>query len=757
MSTLSTSIYGSSTNKGIGGLMSGLDTDDLVNQMTARTRNRINREYQAKQSLLYRQEAYREISTKLLSFSNKYFSYSTGSKTNILSPNFFKSNTIEPSSKYVNVTGDAENIKNFSIDSIESVATYASLTSTNNVSSKAYTSGNVKDYISPLAGETFSISFNGTTHNLTIPKDFEGTTPEEVVDVLNEQLATIEGNDSNAKLEYTYTDNKLELVIKNKTEEDVAYLSAASKDFLNVLEMKVGKEYEGSSVDVIDTANLTRTAEQVLTNEDAFIKFDYNGVVKTINMSEMKDSYTYDAGGIKSFLQDKLNEIYGTGKIEVTESDGALTFKTLGLEETDLIGISGISSELSDLTGIKAGRSNRINMNMSISDPSNGLNFTGLTPVDLTPDDTEDDKFGYIISINGKELEINKDASLKDIINKINKESDVNISYSSTSDKFVVKAKESGTNSNGMAIENATGGGNLVNALFGSDSVSMENATDTVINYTLNGVSTKVTRSTANFAIDGINVELNERAADIDEPITFDVTHNTDEVVERVKQFIDDYNEIIDLIGTKTKEKPNRDYLPLTPEQQDEMEKDEIENWTTEAKKGILFGDSKMNTVLRSLRESMSSKTSVSDLTLSNIGISAARMDTSGKLVFDEEKFKEKLLQNPEEIASLFTENTTDTDAKPGIAIQIQELIKYNVGTYGTSGVLIEEAGMPDSSTSDSNYISLKMEEYDNKMEKLKKDLKKERERYWNQFTTLEKTLSNLNAQSSWLVDMMGQ
>lgn len=757
MSTLSTSIYGSSTNKGIGGLMSGLDTDDLVNQMTARTRNRINREYQAKQSLLYRQEAYREISTKLLSFSNKYFSYSTGSKTNILSPNFFKSNTIESSSKYVNVTGDAEIIKNFSIDSIESVATYASLTSTNNVSSKAYTSGNVKDYISPLAGETFSISFNGTTHSLTIPKDFEGTTPEEVVDVLNEQLAKIKDNEDNSKLEYTYANNKLELDIKNKTEDDVAYLSAASKDFLNVLEMKVGKEYEGSSVDVIDTANLTRTAEQVLTNEDAFIKFDYNGVVKTINMSEMKDSYTYDVGGIKSFLQDKLNDIYGTGKIEVTESDGALTFKTLGLDETDLIGISGISSELSDLTGIKAGRSNRINMNMSISDPSNGLNFTGLTPVDLTPDDTEDDKFGYIISINGKELEINKDASLKDIINKINKESDVNISYSSTSDKFVVNAKESGTISNGMTIENATGGGNLVNALFGSDSVSMENATDTVINYTLNGVSTKVTRSTANFAIDGINVELNERAADIDEPITFDVTHNTDEVVERVKQFIDDYNEIIDLIGTKTKEKPNRDYLPLTPEQQDEMEKDEIDNWTTEAKKGILFGDSKMNTVLRSLRESMSSKTSVSDLALSNIGISAARMDTSGKLVFDEEKFKEKLLQNPEEIASLFTENTTDTDAKPGIAIQIQELIKYNVGTYGTSGVLIEEAGMPDSSTSDSNYISLKMEEYDNKMEKLKKDLEKERERYWNQFTALEKTLSNLNAQSSWLTDMMGQ
>ena len=60
MSTLSTNLYGSSINKGMGGLLSGLDTDELVNQMTAGTRNKINRQYQAKQKLLYRQEAYRQ-------------------------------------------------------------------------------------------------------------------------------------------------------------------------------------------------------------------------------------------------------------------------------------------------------------------------------------------------------------------------------------------------------------------------------------------------------------------------------------------------------------------------------------------------------------------------------------------------------------------------------------------------------------------------------------------------------------------------
>ncbi|MDF2617275.1 MAG: fliD [Sedimentibacter sp.] len=100
MSTLSTGLYGSSSSKGFGGLVSGLDTDDLVNQMLAGTKSRINKQYQSKQRLLYRQEAYRDISSKLVSFNNTYFSYSSGSSTNILNSKFFESYKYTSSMKY---------------------------------------------------------------------------------------------------------------------------------------------------------------------------------------------------------------------------------------------------------------------------------------------------------------------------------------------------------------------------------------------------------------------------------------------------------------------------------------------------------------------------------------------------------------------------------------------------------------------------------------------------------------------------------
>lgn len=519
MSSLSASLYGASTNKGVGGLLSGLDTDDLVKQMTATTRNKINREYQSKQKLLYKQESYREISKKLLSFSDKYLSYATGSKTNILSSGFFESNTFKSSSPYVNVTGDAENIKNFSINSITSVASASTVNIVNSIPNPSFTT-----------------------------------------DDMRKPINTIEG-------------------------------------------------------------------------------------------------------------------------------------------------------------------------------------LEGLVNHDIT--------------VNEKLIHIDVTMSINDIMKKINNESDVNITYSSTLDKFVISSKETGTSSK---IEITGDAGELSDILFGGDVIEA-NGEDTVMKVNIHGEEIDIIRSTANFAMDGINIELSKNAVTKvgDPPITFDVTNNSDDVVERVKQFINDYNEIITLIGMKTKEKPSKSYEPLTPEQQDDMEKDEIDNWTKEAKKGVLFSDNNMTTLLRNLRTGMTGKTSVSDLVLSNIGISAASMDTSGKLVLDEKKFKEKLLENPDEIASLFTGVTTEAgDAKSGIAVQIQNIIRDNIGAFGTSGKLIEEAGLDSGRTSDQNNISQKMKKYDDKMEELKKDLEAERKRYWNQFSALEKALNNLNAQSSWLADSMG-
>lgn len=741
------SIYGSSTNKGVGGLLSGLDTDDLVEKMTLGTRTKINRQYQSKQKLLYRQQAYREISSKLLAFSDKYLSFSSGSKTNIMSSSFFEAYTYKPSNSNVNITGNAENIKNFTIENIESVASAATYATKNAASSQSFKSGNIYSDMPSIAGDTMTIEHDGKKYNLQISKDFRFTGSnyaEDIAAELNKQLEKLkdtEGNKLSDSIEYKAAGGGIEF------EKGDAKLVAASKDILKTFNIdKIENDTKASSNgSALETDGLVRSAKEVFL--ESSITFDFNGVKKTINLSKMdeknpdgtpKYTYTYDAEGLKGFLNDELAKAYGSGKInvDIDADDGGNPLNSLKFSavktgadlDTNVLSVSSISGDLSIITGINAGDSNRLNMSKSI-----GSIYEGSSD--------------FSLNINGKPVTITGNMTVSEIIKKINAESDVNIAYSSTTDTFTINSKETGAHTE----INITG--DLADLLF-NEQISGVKGTDTIMTYKLNGSEPlKVNRSTANFTIDGMSIELN-KGAEGQSNINFEVTNNSDEVVERVKKFIDEYNEIITLIGTKTKEKPSRKYPPLTPDQQEEMNDKEIEDWNKEAQKGTLFGDSKMTTLLSNLRTSMMGKTDVSDLVLSNIGISPAFMDTSGKLVLDEKKFKEALLEKPDEIASLFT--SSKEDGKSGLAIQLREVFTKNIGTFGTSGILIEEAGLDTGLSSDQNNISKKIKEHDDKMESLRRTLEKERQRYWSQFTSLEKTLSELNAQSSWLTDMMG-
>ncbi len=629
MSILSMSLYGSSTSNGIGGLATGLDTDTLVNQMSAGTKNKINKAYQSKQKLLYRQEAYREISSKLVAFNDKYFSFATSSKTNILSSNFFTASTVKSSSDYVSVSGNENNIKNFQITDVTSVATAASFTST-----------------------------------------------------------------------------------------------AISKQSI-----------ESNDITTFTASNSTMT-------------FDFNGVKKTITLD---GSYTnadasVNANGLVTELKTKLNATFGDNKIQVSVTTGNKISFSSG--STDVFGITDFSSDISALGFAKA-TYNRLSTTKEIK--SAGLS-NSLTSVDIGGG-----VLGYKISVNGKEFTFNETNTLNDIISKINSDADagVTVYYSSVTDKITVKSDITGSTSD-VLINDV--GGNLSASIFGTSNVNATNGTDTTMKYKLNGVEATVTRSSLNFTIDDINIELGENSiGKFTTPATFSVTTNTEDIVKNVKQFVDDYNEILSLINKKTTERPNKGFPPLTPDQEEEMEKDEIDKWTEQAKKGMLYGDSKINTVLRNLRNAVSSKTSVSSLTLSSIGIAPASYDTSGKLKFNEETFKKQLDQNPEEVINLFTKESTETNGISCVAKQIQSILKENVGTFGGTGVLIEEAGLADGLTADKNYLSKRMVDYDKVMTELKVDLANEKQRYYKKFTALEQTMNSLNSQSSWLTSMLGQ
>ena len=93
MSSISTSNYWSSSassSKGMSGLISGLDTDSMVEQLLSGTQSKIDAQKALKQQAQWRQEIYRDMITTINDFRNKYFNFSAdaSSKLNFASGGF---------------------------------------------------------------------------------------------------------------------------------------------------------------------------------------------------------------------------------------------------------------------------------------------------------------------------------------------------------------------------------------------------------------------------------------------------------------------------------------------------------------------------------------------------------------------------------------------------------------------------------------------------------------------------------------------
>lgn len=218
----STSATTTSSNKRLSGLVSGLDTDSLVKQLSAGTQNKIDKQAQSKQIAQWQQSSYREVIKALTEFQTKYFSTTT-SGSSILNPGFFTSTAIKNSSPFLNVTGNANAAKNMAISGISQLAIQAALTSSHAVTKKSIDTGTLSDSWSKAAGTSMTINYGGKDYKLFIPNDFNITkdaAPEqinEVLTALNTAVTNTTGLSGN--VEFGYADGKVTLTKKGSADK----------------------------------------------------------------------------------------------------------------------------------------------------------------------------------------------------------------------------------------------------------------------------------------------------------------------------------------------------------------------------------------------------------------------------------------------------------------------------------------------------------------------------------------------------------
>ncbi len=805
-SSTSSSIYGS-TSKGIGGLVSGLDTDTLIDGMTAYTRAKIAKQKQNKTLLEWKTDAYRSVSSKLIDFADKYTSYS--SSTNLYSESFFSKNQITTSgenSQYVTVTGSTTNASNITIDAVKQLANNASFTTSEAMSNNYIETGviNYGDDVScNISGKTLSVKYGSDTYTVTMPeKDGGGvyTSAAEIAAAMQSTLENIDLNnpiDGRTKLSdvMTVSESGGTLVFtqdSGDTSGNSLSISGGDTGLLDTLGISgdygsiVGEVISGSlsAKAAVNTDELSSTASFQERLSGKTMTFSYNGLSKTITFD---DDTKLNETDFVNYLQDKLNTAFGDGRISVSDDGGAIKFQTTtpdGAEDTSsVLKITSASTGLlgeDGVFGISSGTTNKVNLNASLE--SSGIK--GAENLNLV------DGTDYSIRINGKDITINYkegETTVADIISAINNsDADVSISYMENSDKLSVVATQDGAAGDVTFGDTATGELNdLEKLLFGKRDINGDILTDSnelngtkiegqdaivLIDYDGEGGADplEIVRGTNTFTVDGLSISVSgEFGYDSEgnvidgEEVTLDAKVDTDKIVDAVKSMINDYNDMVDFVNKTVSEKRDRDYAPLTDEQKEEMSDSEIEAWEEKAKAGMLFGDSNLSSLASELRYVFLNAGS-DGLSLKDIGITTSSdWEDNGKISFDEDKFKAALEENPDEVQEMFTaEVTTDATSgltSGGIMTKMKDITdKYASTTGAVKGIFVEIAGHPDSPASLlQNSLLTQIGDINDTIDNLEDKLESEQERYQSQFTQLEELVQQMNTQSGYLDQML--
>lgn len=802
---LSSNTNSASSIRGYGGLASGLDRDSLIESMTYGTTSKIQKLQQDKQKIEWRQEAMRGITDKLYNFSQSFISYT--SPKNLLSSKLYQASTVTSlgaNGKYIGVTGNSSLASSMSIVGVKQMASNAQWNFNSAVSDQTLAGSqmendlNVEKEFNNIAGTSLTIKYGKKYFNINLPennKDYDYTSIDKVTEALNKAMSEVaigDGKKLSDVLTVTDNGNKLSFVNTDAAGNKIE-LVGSTEGLLGNLGFV--ENADGSGIDVTTSGiqaqnNIRLTETKSIADQigGKKVAFSYNGKTEWIELASAED-LKGDTNGLetlKNDLQKKLDKAFGAGRIqvgltpEVTDADGnvthsSLSFKTTvpGTGATDNSSVLAITSgerglfgTYGALTGISAGDSNRLNLDVSFM--KSGLASVGANSFPA----------GGKLQINGVDIEVTEDSTLREIMDKINSsEAGVRISYLSDADRFVITSTQDGASgkieiSDNDADGNSTG---LKALLFGNEGsdYTIAKGKDAIVavKYAGSDAAVEVTRGSNSFNLNGLTITAKgvfgyrEVAGTMEldpssDPVTFDVTMNTEPAVTAIKEMVEAFNEIVKLVNDEVSTKPNRKYDPLTSEQEDEMSESQVKAWNEKAKAGLLFNDSDVRGLADGLRSMISSDAAA----MKKLGISVSTSySDNGKIVFDEETFKNALATDPDAVMDAFTRpiatnDRGETTDPGGLMVRMQTLMnKYASTTGATKGILIERAGSKYAPTSIlTNSMQKQMDEIDDNIDNLLDRLKMEQDRYISQFTTLETLISQMNSQSSWLQSSFG-
>ena len=387
------------------------------------------------------------------------------------------------------------------------------------------------------------------------------------------------------------------------------------------------------------------------------------------------------------------------------------------------------------------------------------------------------------ISFSYKEV-FSDGVTLNDLASKI-KNSGVNIqaSYDSVNDSFSLYQKTGGseniisldtaTDANGKAIASDAAANaqrlltnlNLYEVKTSTDSSgkTTQKLADSALTFDSTTTSNSVAGEDGKAVIDGKTYKTTGSKLTVNNvtytlgavgSTTVTVAQDTDKLVENVKQFVEDYNKMIDSLNSKYYETQYSDYGVLTKSQENGMTQEQITKWNEKAKSGLLYHDKQLGKIISSMREALYTPVEGIDSsynTMMSLGISSST--DQGHIKLDETKLKKAIAADPNAVRNVFAasgdvtnkDGTTSTDySREGVMNRISDALYKNLKT-------MKSYAGDSSETSDGSTLGTLIENLKTKMSDFKVQMTAYENLLYDKYDAMETAIQRLGVQMGYI------
>lgn len=268
----------------------------------------------------------------------------------------------------------------------------------------------------------------------------------------------------------------------------------------------------------------------------------------------------------------------------------------------------------------------------------------------------------------------------------------------------------------------------------------------------LNGA--QFTSNSNNFSINGLTITANA-LTEPGESVSVTTSTDVDGIYNMVKDFFKQYNSLVNEMDSLYNAASAGSYKPLTEDEEEEMSDTQVEKWEKKIKDAALRKDSTLSSVISLMKNAMSQSFDVNgtNYNLSSFGIKTLGYFTAG----ENEKGAYHIDGDPDDTAvsgsadKLKAAIASDPDTFVNFFSQLSSNMYSKLNTKMASSSLSSAYTIYNDKYMTSQYKSYttSLSKWDDKIEAI-------REKYEKQFSAMESAMSTLNSQQANLASMLG-